>query len=81
MASKEVFEFVSAHTPREAQAVLIAGNGLRAVGTIAALEARLRKPVLTANQILLWDGLRLVGQADKVTNYGSIFTRRKRNGA
>ena len=74
---KEVFEFVTAHTPREAEAVLIAGNGLRAVGTIAALEARLRKPVLTANQILLWDALRLVGQADKVTNYGNIFTRRK----
>lgn len=81
VAPSEVVEFVSARTPREAQAVFIGGNGMRAVGAIKALEARLRKPVLSANQIILWDALRSVGQADKVTNYGSIFTSRKRSGA
>jgi maleate isomerase len=81
VAPGEVLEFVSARTPREAQAVFIGGNGMRAAGAIQAIEARLRKPVLSANQILLWAALRLVGQADKVTNYGSIFASRKRNGA
>lgn len=81
VAPSEVVEFVSARTPREAQAVFMGGNGMRAVGAIRALEARLRKPVLSANQILLWDALRSVGQADRVTNYGSIFTSRKRSGA
>ena len=80
VAPREVVEFVSARTPREAQAAFIGGNGMRAVGAIKALEARLRKPVLSANQILLWDALRSVGQADRVTNYGGIFSR-KRSGA
>ena len=72
----EVFEFVSSHTPREADVVFIGGNGLRAVGAIRALEARLQKPVLSANQVVLWEALRAVGRAESVTNYGSIFARR-----
>ena len=80
VAPSEVVQFVSTRTPREAQAEFIGGNRMRAVGAIKALEARLRKPVLSANQVLLWDALRSVGQAGKVTNYGSIFTSRKRAG-
>jgi maleate isomerase len=76
VAPAEVFEFVSAHTPRTAEAVFIGGNGMRTVEAIRALEARLRKPVLTANQVLLWAALRAVGQAERVTNYGTIFARR-----
>lgn len=71
----EVFEFVSAHTPPAAQAVFIGGNGMRAVGTIRALEARLRRPVLSANQVVLWEALRGIGRAASVTNYGSIFAK------
>ena len=37
---------------REAQAVFIGGNGMLAIGAIKTLEARLRKPVLSANQIV-----------------------------
>jgi maleate isomerase len=76
ISSSEVFKFVSANTPRTAEAVFIGGNGLRAVGAIRALELRLRKPVLSANQVVLWEALRMVGQAEKVTNYGTIFARR-----
>jgi maleate isomerase len=76
VAPAEIFEFVSAHTPRTAEAVFVGGNGLRAVGTIRALEARLRKPVLTANQVILWEALRVVGRAERVKNYGTIFARR-----
>jgi maleate isomerase len=75
VAAVELFDFVSAHTPSAAEAVFLGGNGLRAVGTIQALEARLRKPVLSANQVLLWEALRGAGRADRVTNYGSIFAK------
>jgi maleate isomerase len=81
IAPSAVVDFISARLPREAQAVFIGGNGMRAVGAIKALEARLRKPVLSANQIILWDALRMVGQAGRVTNYGSIFSSRQRSGA
>jgi maleate isomerase len=75
VAPAELFEFVTAHTPRAAEAVFLGGNGLRAVGAIQALEARLHKPVLSANQVLLWEALRALGQTDRVTNYGSIFAK------
>jgi maleate isomerase len=81
VAPSELVDFICARLPREAQAVFIGGNGMRAIGAIKSMEARLKKPVLSANQILLWEALRLVGQANRVTNYGSIFAARKRSGA
>jgi maleate isomerase len=81
VAPSELVEFICTRLPREAQAVFIGGNGMRAVGAIKAVEARLKKPVLSANQIVFWEALRLVGQANRVTNYGSIFSGRKRSGA
>ena len=69
----EVFDRAKASVPRNAEALVIAGNGLRAVGTIAALEAELKRPVVTANQVLLWAALQHLGGANKVTRYGRIF--------
>jgi maleate isomerase len=73
VAPDEVFTFVSEHTPPTAEAVFIGGNGLRAVGAIEAIEARLGRPVITANQVLLWDALRRMGHANRVQGYGRIF--------
>jgi len=71
----EVYEWTKTNVPRQAEAVFIGGNGLRAVGTIHALEEALGKPVLTANQVLLWQALRPMGVAPQVTQYGRVFTR------
>ena len=76
VAPAEVHEWVMGNVPREAQAVMIGGNGLRAVGVIRALEEALRRPVLTANQVAFWKALQLVGVADRVTKYGIIFSNR-----
>lgn len=63
-----------AQMPDRAQALVIGGNGLRAVGVVAALEAELQRPVLTANQVLLWAALRVAGADPRaVTRYGRIF--------
>jgi len=75
VAAAEVFEYVNDHTPRAAEAVFIGGNGLRAVGAIRALEARLHKPVLSANQVVLWEALLAIGESETVTRYGSIFSK------
>lgn len=72
----EIFEFVSAQMPTGADAVFIGGNGLRTVGAIRALETKLRRPVLSANQVLMWEALRTVGQTDSVKSYGSLFRAR-----
>jgi maleate isomerase len=71
----QLFEWVREHVPREADAVYIGGNGLRAVGVIEALEEDLRVPVLTANQTLLWHLLRLAGTRVPVVGYGRLFDR------
>ncbi|WP_274561488.1 maleate cis-trans isomerase [Streptomyces spiramyceticus] len=57
-------------------AVLVAGNGIRAVGVIKGLEEELGFSVLTANQVLFWHALHLAGAADvarEITSYGRLF--------
>jgi maleate isomerase len=61
------------HTPADADAIVVGGNGFRAVGTIEALEADLRRPVLTANQVLLWGALRAADARPRIDHYGRIF--------
>jgi maleate isomerase len=71
----EVYQWVKTNVPRNADAVLIGGNGLRAVGTIQALEENLRRPVFTANQVVFWGALRALGVSSKPSQYGRLFTR------
>jgi maleate isomerase len=80
IAPAELFDFVTSHTPRTAEAVFIGGNGMRAVGAISALETRLGIPVLSANQVLLFDALSALGQAHAVRQYGKIFEHGSRAG-
>ncbi|MGW6741534.1 maleate cis-trans isomerase family protein [Streptomyces sp. NPDC055025] len=57
-------------------AVLVAGNGIRAVGVINALEQELGFAVLTANQVLFWHALHLAGAAvaaRAITGYGRLY--------
>ena len=70
---EEVYKWTSRNMPREAQAIFIGGNGLRAVGAIRALEKTLGRPVLTANQVVFWEALRQAGLTSKVKQYGEVF--------
>ena len=56
----------------------MAGSGLRALGTLRALERRLRRPVLSANQLAFWAALRSAKITAKVTRYGRLFSRGNR---
>ena len=71
----ELFEWVRANAPREADAVFVGGNGMRAIGTIHELEAALGRPVLTANQVAFWAALRAAKVRVDVGNYGRIFEK------
>lgn len=74
VAAEEVHAWIVANTPAQAEAVVVAGNGLRAVGAIEALEASLGRPVVTANQALLWQGLRVAGVPSRMEHYGRLLT-------
>ena len=69
----ELHRWAATTVPKEAQAVLIAGNGLRAVGVINALEETLNRPVLTANQVTFWGALSRIERPPQVTQFGRLF--------
>ncbi len=73
VAAEEVHSWIAANTPSRAEVVVVAGNGLRAVGAIDALEASLGRPVITANQAMLWKGLRVAGAPSRMEQYGRLF--------
>jgi maleate isomerase len=69
----QLYEWVRAKVPATAEAVLIGGNGFRAVGAIEALEEALGRPVFTANQVTFWNALRCAGVRASVKQYGRLF--------
>ena len=71
----DLHDWVADHVPDDAEAVVLGGNGFRAVGVIEELEATLCRPVLTANQALLWSALRAAGlSTTEINGYGKLFT-------
>lgn len=73
VAAEEVHAWIAANASPKAEAIVVAGNGLRAVGAIEALEATLGRPVVTANQALLWQGLRVAGAPSQIAHYGRLL--------
>ena len=70
-----VLEFAAAADHPDAQAVLLPDTALHTVGLLDELEARLGKPVLTANQVSIWQGLRLAGSDVARPRMGTVFAR------
>jgi len=69
----EVLDFVAANDHPSAEAVLVPDTALHTVEWLTELEDRLGKPVLTANQVSVWEGLRLVGLAEPRSGLGALF--------
>ncbi|HVV13864.1 maleate cis-trans isomerase [Amycolatopsis sp.] len=57
----------------DADAVLIPDTAMRTLGVLGTIEERLGKPVLTANQVTIWEGLRLVGETPEQAELGALF--------
>lgn len=68
-------EAVSADAP-DAEAVLLPDTALHTVDVLDALEQRVGKPVLTANQVSIWQGLRLAGADTSRDGLGALFRGR-----
>ncbi|MFJ6832058.1 decarboxylase [Streptomyces sp. NPDC091209] len=59
----------------DAEAVLLPDTALHTVSHLAALEKDLAKPVLTANQVTVWEALRLTDRRVNAPDLGALFTR------
>ena len=62
----------STDTP-DTEAVFVACTGLRLSPYLEAMENRLGKPVLTANQVTSWHALQLMGVDARLPNKGRLF--------
>ena len=62
----------SVDTP-ESQAILIPDTAMACLHLVEPLEAELGKPVLTANQVTIWEGLRLAKALEPLAGYGRLF--------
>ncbi|GAB3445961.1 aspartate/glutamate racemase family protein [Streptomonospora sediminis] len=69
----DVLEWVAAGDHPDAEAVLVPDTALHSASILEALEDRLGKTVLTANQVSVWEGLRLAGAAVPRAGMGSLF--------
>ncbi|MEU9557085.1 maleate cis-trans isomerase family protein [Streptomyces fumanus] len=58
-----------------AEALLLPGTALRTVAHLPVLEKELGKPVLTANQVTVWEALRLADRRVNAPALGALFTR------
>ncbi|MDR5865333.1 maleate cis-trans isomerase family protein [Halomonas koreensis] len=68
-----VCDWVRARVPAEVDAVFIGGNGFRATAAVGALERALERPVLTANQVALWQALARAGLPMASARHGRLF--------
>jgi maleate isomerase len=57
----------------DADAYLISCANIAVLGVIAELEAELGRPVVTSNQSVIWDALRLIGWRDQRGCPGRLF--------
>lgn len=71
----EVLAFAAAQDHRQAQALLLPDTALHTADRVDELETRLGKPVLTANQVSAWQGLRLAGHRRAHDDVGTLFRR------
>ncbi len=58
-----------------AQCLLIPDTALHTIAVLPRLEEALGAPVLTANQVTAWHGLRLAGHPARAEGLGALFSR------
>lgn len=59
----------------DAEAVLLPDTALHTAAYVRDLERELGKPVLTANQVTVWEALRLVDRRVHAPQLGTLFTK------
>lgn len=70
---EETLSVAGAGDHRDAQALLMPDTALHSAAHLADLELALGKPVLTANQVTVWEGLRLLDQRITSDRLGTLF--------
>ncbi|MGN5378837.1 maleate cis-trans isomerase family protein [Streptomyces lasalocidi] len=75
VGEQEVLALARAADGSGAQAILLPDTALHTAAYLPRLERELGKPVLTANQVTVWEGLRLADRRVNAPRLGTLFTR------
>jgi maleate cis-trans isomerase len=73
LSSDDAGALVAAADRPEAEVVMVPDTALHTIAAIEALERAAGKPVLTANQVSAWEGLRLAGAKRTSHGPGHLF--------
>ena len=57
----------------EADALFVSCTALPALSIIDKLEKKLKKTVLSSNQVLIWDTLQSIGKTQSIEGFGKLF--------
>lgn len=77
----EVLRFARANDQPYAEAVLIPDTALHTTGFLPALESAVGKTVLTANQVTMWEALRLANQLTPQSGLGRLMEKGDQHGS
>jgi maleate cis-trans isomerase len=70
-----VVDMVRSGDVDDAQAVLVPDTAMHSLAWLDDLEEAIGKPVLTANQVTIWEGIRIAGGSTRLDGMGSLFRR------
>ncbi|PXY33877.1 maleate cis-trans isomerase family protein [Prauserella flavalba] len=73
LAPEQVVELIVSRDHPDADALLVPDTAMRTLALIDMIEERIGKPVLTANQVTVWEGLRLTGATREAPGLGTLF--------
>ncbi|MGH3449291.1 MAG: maleate cis-trans isomerase family protein, partial [Haloechinothrix sp.] len=71
LTEEQVMDLAVRNDHPDAQALLIPDTAMHTIGVLETLERRLGKPVLTANQVTIWEGLRIAGHPVRSEHLGA----------
>lgn len=74
MAHRDLITMIRAADVPEAAAILVPDTAMHSLQWVDDAERELGKPVLTANQVTVWEGMRIAGVKDpQLPGLGSVF--------
>ena len=68
-----ISKFAKAVDHASAEAIFISCGALRTLDVIEEIEQTTGKPVVTSNQSMMWNCLRMAGIEDQIKGYGTLF--------
>lgn len=74
LTPEAVYELGRAADHPDAEAVVLSCTDMRSVETIARLEAKLGKPVMTSNQAMVFQAMQLAGLSEGLPGFGKLLT-------